>query len=347
MEKVFDCVVIGAGQAGLATAYHLQKQQLEYLVLEASDQTAGSWPSYYDSLTLFSPARYSSLPEFRFPGDPDHYPTKQEVVSYLTEYATHFQFPIRTNERVIEIKQDHLFQIHTSLGNIFHAKTVVSATGAFAYPYIPDLNGIHLYQGTMIHSSQYQKPESFQGQRIVVVGAGNSAVQIAFELSTMSNVSLATRSPISFMPQRVLGKDVHFWLKITGIDWLPLKKWLSMTNGVLDTGIYEKAISKNKPDRRSMFTSFTENGVLWESGKEEKIDTIIFATGYRPNVSHLKSLNTAIDSMGNPIQNNGVSSTVRGLYYVGLEWQRSFSSATLRGVGTDAKYIVKHIRQFI
>lgn len=345
MKNIFDSIVIGAGQAGLATAYYLQKYGLNYLVLEASEQTAGSWPNYYDSLTLFSPARYSSLPEYQFPGDPTRYPTRGEVISYLVEYANHFDFNISTGEKVTEVqKKDGIFQISTSKKNVFYAKTVISATGDFVRKYIPDIDGIDVFKGVKIHSSEYKNVEKYKGQRIVVVGGGNSAVQIAFELAKVSDVSIATRRPLSFTPQKLLGKDIHFWLRITGVDYLPLNKWFSINTSVLDEGIYKQAISNNKPYRKPMFTSFTEEGVIWEDGKEEKVDTVIFATGYRPNVIYLKSLDGALNAAGSPLQRKGVSQTINGLYYVGLSWQRSFSSATIRGVGPDAKYVVKQMK---
>lgn len=348
MKSIFNSIVVGAGQAGLASAYYLQKQSLNYLVLESSNQTAGSWPNYYDSLTLFSPARYSSLPGLPFPGAPNRYPTKQEVVSYLIEYVDHFNLNVRTGEKLVKVsKVDDVFEIITSTGNVFHARTIISATGAFSYPHIPQIDGKELFKGTMIHSSQYKNIEEFKNKRIIIVGGGNSAVQIAFELSQVSNVSIASRSPISFIPQKLLGKDVHFWLKVTGVDRFSLFKDLSMNTSVLDTGVYRQAILQNRPDRRPMFISFTKEGVIWENEIEEKVDTVIFATGYRPNVMYLKSLKGALDSSGNPIHDKGVSQTVRGLYYVGLSGQRTFSSATIRGVGPDAKYVIKRAKGLV
>jgi putative flavoprotein involved in K+ transport len=345
--KIYDSIVIGAGQAGLASAYHLKKQKLDYLVLEASQQTAGSWPNYYDSLTLFSPARYSSLPEYRFPGDPNRYPTKKEVVSYLTNYAKHFDFHIQTEQKVTEVtKNNNVFQVVTE-SEKYYAKTVIAATGAFSHPYLPNIKGKDQYKGRVLHSSDYRKVEGFEGKRVVVVGAGNSAVQIAFELAQVSQVSLATRKPISFSPQQILGKDIHFWFIVSGLDRSPFARGLSTTVSVLDTGIYKEAISKKKPDTRPMFSSFTEKGVIWGDGQEEKIDAVLFATGYRPKVMYLKTLQKALDSSGAPIQNKGISQSVHGLYYIGLSGQLAFSSATLRGVGPDAKYVVKHIKRSI
>ncbi|OAS84054.1 flavin-containing monooxygenase [Metabacillus litoralis] len=347
MKNPFDSIVIGAGQAGLASAFHLQNHGLRYLVLQGDDQTTGSWSKYYDSLTLFSPARYSSLPGLRFPGNQSRYPSKEEVISYLNEYTKHFNFNIRTGEKVTNVqKVGGLFEIVTAKGNVFYAKTLISATGAFANPNLPRIEGSECFKGKIIHSSEYKNVEEYKNQRVVVVGGGNSAMQIAYELAKVSNVTIASRKPISFIPQRLLGKDIHFWLKVTGIDTQFYGRKFSMNTSVMDTGIYKEAILNNMPDTKNMFTNFTDKGVVWSDGREEKVDAIIYATGYRSNVNYLTSLKNAIDKYNNPLQNKGISTTIDGLYFVGLSGQRSFSSATIRGVGSDAKYVVKKVRSF-
>jgi putative flavoprotein involved in K+ transport len=346
LSLIYDCIIIGGGQAGLVAGYHIQKEQLQFLIFEASDKPAGSWPHYYDSLTLFSPARYSSLPGLPFPGDPNRYPTRDEVVSYLISYAKHFNFPIRTNTLVTDIrKENDLFLITTSSGETFLTKNVISATGGFSQPFIPQIPGMAQFQGIILHSKDYKNPLPFQKQRVIVVGAGNSAVQIAVELANNADVTIATRSPIRFKPQILFGKDIHFWVTVLGIDQSGFGKWLlqSKDGGVLDTGKYQKAVENQKPNQRTMFTHFTEEGVVWSDGTQEKADTVIFATGYRPNVKYLSSLQ-ALDVDGSPLHQSGVSTTVKGLYYVGLPWQRSHASATIRGVGRDAQYVVKHMK---
>ncbi|MCQ6268872.1 NAD(P)/FAD-dependent oxidoreductase [Fictibacillus sp. WQ 8-8] len=343
MENPLDCLVIGAGQAGLAAGYHIQKRGWNYVILEASHQPAGSWPSYYDSLTLFSPARFSSLPGYRFPGEPDRYPTRDEVISYLTNYAEHFNFNVVTNENVQKVIKDNgLFKVETASGKVFAAKTVISATGAFAHPFIPEMEGFQRYKGRILHSSQYRNTEEFEGKRMVVVGGGNSAVQIAYELTAVAQVTLATRRPLSFMPQTFLGKDLHFWLTVSGIDKASFAKHLGTSVSVLDTGIYQEAISNQKPDHRNLFSSFTEDGVNW--GEEvEKVDAVIFATGFRPNLSYLHSLPQALGKDGFPQHIKGMSTSINGLGYVGLSGQRSLSSATIRGGGRDANYVIKRL----
>jgi putative flavoprotein involved in K+ transport len=348
MKDRFDCIVIGAGQAGLSSAYHLENRNLKYVVLEASDQSAGSWPNYYDSLTLFSPARYSSLPGLTFPGEPNHYPTKKEVISYLTSYADHFNLKIRTNEKVVSVKKiGSLFELNTEKGNVYTSRTVITATGAFAFPYIPEIAGSLDFKGKILHSSQYRNVEGFENERIIVVGGGNSAVQIAYELSKVADVTLATRSPINFVPQIIAGKDIHFWVKLLGIDHFTFGKKFANSTSVLDTGVYEKAVSNKQPDQRNMFKAFTDEGVVWNDDKKETVNSVIFATGYRHNVQYLKHIPHALDSYDIPVHKNGLSNTTEGLGYVGLSGQRSFSSATIRGVGRDAKYVVNQLQRFL
>lgn len=138
MKEILDSIVIGGGQAGLASGYHLQKKGLQFLILEASEQTAGSWPYYYDSLKLFSPARFSSLPGMEFPGHPDDYPTRNEVIAYLQNYVGNFQLPVMTNQRVETIEREsEIFKIRTFSGETFQTRTVINATGSFHSPFNP------------------------------------------------------------------------------------------------------------------------------------------------------------------------------------------------------------------
>lgn len=343
---MFDTIVIGAGQAGLAAGYHLQRAGLHFTILEAGIKPAGSWPSYYDSLKLFSPARYSSLPGLPFPGDPDRYPLRDEVIDYLVGYAAHFKLPVITNNRVERVERtEQTFRVAIAGGSVYETHSLIAATGAFHRPYLPRLPGQSEFQGRILHSAAYKNPESLRNQRVIVVGGGNSAVQIGVELAEVAHVTLATRSPLKFRPQRILGRDIHFWLRVTGLDTLPLGYLnLSPSTPVLDTGVYRAAIAAGKPDRRPMFTRFTADGVVWADGAREAVDAVIFATGYRFNLDYLSDLG-ALDDGGRPHQRAGVSLTVPGLYYVGLSGQRSLASATIRGVGDDAAYVVARLRR--
>lgn len=346
MPDALDALVVGGGQAGLATGYHLRRAGLSFAVLEAADEPGGSWPGYYESLRLFSPARYSGLPGTPFPGPPDRYPTREEVVSYLRGYAGAFGLPVLTGRRVARAERAGAgFRLLTDDGGEHRARTLIAATGSFAKPHRPRFPGQEAFGGRVLHAADYREPAPFRGGRVVVVGAGNSAVQIAHELAGVARTTLATRAPLRFGPQTILGRDIHFWLSVTGLDGLPLGRFLEVSEpgGVLDHGTYAAAVRSGEPDRRPVFARFTEGGVVWADGREEPIDAVLLATGYRPNLGYLEPLG-ALREDGRPDQRAGASRAVPGLYFVGLPFQTSFASATLRGVGPDAALVVSRLR---
>jgi putative flavoprotein involved in K+ transport len=340
-----DALVIGGGQAGLAAAHTLRAAGLAPVVLEAGEEPVGSWPFYYESLTLFSPARFSALPDMAFPGDPEHYPHRDEVVDYLRRYAKNLDADIRTGHHVDTVRPDGTgFVVRLADGTELCAAILIAATGAFGRPYRPALPGLDSFTGTVLHAADYREPAAFAGQRVVVVGAANSAVQIGAELAEYAAVTLATRKPVRFAPQRPLGHDVHFWSVISGFDALPIGHILRTPPHmpVNDDGRYRRAVAAERPDQRRLFTTIAGSRLTWPDATGEHVDTIILATGYRPDLSYLSELG-AITGDGTPLQRRGLSSTHPGLGYVGLEWQRSFSSATLRGVGRDARYVVRRL----
>jgi putative flavoprotein involved in K+ transport len=347
-RSTIDAVVVGAGQAGLAAGYYLQRAGVHFVILEAGPQAAGSWPHYYNSLRLFSPARYASLPGLPFPGSPDHYPARDEVVAYLARYADHFQLPVRTNTPVLTVERSqNVFEVTAKNGVSFRARSVIAATGSFQRPYMPHISGMTTYQGRVLHSAAYRTPDAFREQRIVVVGGGNSAVQIAVELARHARVTLASRKPIKFT-QRLLGRDIHWWSDLVGLERVPFGRWVALkeANPVLDTGTYRAAIAHDRPRWRPMFRAFDAHGVVWQDGSTEPVDAVIFATGFRPNLDYLEPLG-ALAPNGRPRQHAGVSTTTPGLYYVGLAAQRTFVSSTLRGVGADAGFVVKHLCRYL
>ena len=344
---VFDALVVGAGQAGLAAGYHLKRAGLSFAILEAGEEPGGSWPGYYESLTLFSPSRYSGLPGMTFPGPPDRYPTRNEVTAYLRRYSEVFGLPVLTGERVLRAERAGAgFRVLTAGGGEYRAGTLIAATGSFSKPHRPCFPNQGDFRGRILHAAEYRNAEPFRGKRVVVVGAGNSAVQIAGELAGVAETTLATRDPIRFMPQVVLGRDLHFWLSVSGLDRLPLGRLFDVSEpgGVVDDGTYAAAVRSGRPDRRPVFYRFTEAGVVWDEGEEEAVDAVLLATGYRPNLDYLRPLGVLRED-GRPYQRAGIARSVPGLYFVGLPFQTSFASATLRGVGSDAELVVARARR--
>ncbi|TDZ44332.1 putative oxidoreductase CzcO [Mycobacteroides franklinii] len=345
MSQMCDAVVIGAGQSGLAAGKALLDRGLHPILLEADNGLGGAWKHYYDSLALFSPARYSGMVGMPFPGDPDRYPVRDEVIAYLRDYATRLDAEIRSECRVVRVGADvHGYSVLTDDGDVLVSPILIVATGTYGNPYVPPVSGAESFSGRQLHAGQYRAAAPFAGERVVVVGAGNSAVQIAVELAETAAVTLATRGRPRVVPQRPLGLDMHFWYARTGLDTAPVGSWLPRRPNapVFDDGRYRAAIGARCPDRRKMFIRVDNDAVVWADGTVESVDTIVWATGYRPDVGYLAGLGV-LDTKGVPRHRNGIAISRQGLGYVGLEWQRSLSSATLRGVGRDAVFVVDRL----
>ena len=336
-------VVVGGGQSGLAAARVGRDRGWDSVVLEAGPEPVGSWPDYYDSLHLFSPRKFSSFPGYEFPGPAASYPARDEVVDYLRGYASWLGTDIRTNARVADVTPDSAggFTAHLADTGAVSGDVLIAASGSFANPYIPQVVGHEEFSGQLLPVAAYRSPEPFAGKRVVVVGAGNSAVQVGYELAEVADVSLAVRDRVRLVSQVVAGRDLHWWLRLTRADLLPPGILNRVVTGtpVIDTGRYQQALRTGQLDERRMFTAFTSDGVVWPNGTRERVDAVIFATGYRPHLPYLDSLG-AFDADGAPRHRHGISTRVPGLGFLGLEFQRTFSSNTLRGVHRDAGFVV-------
>lgn len=326
---ILDTIVIGAGQAGLAAGYFLKKEGLDFCILE-KHKVGGSWQVYYDNLTLFTPAQYSQLPGLSFPGDPNHYPSRAEMASYLEAYAKHHALPVETGITVSNVrKEDEIFVVATSNGE-YRARSVIVAAGPFNEPHTPSIPGMDTFTGKILHTHEYKNPQPFKGKRVVVVGAGASAVQIAVGLAEVGDVTLAQRGKPRFWPRTLFGKDITFWSKYT-IDLFNAKPGSSIVIDTKDKQ-YERALKAGRPKTKTMFTDFYKDGVVWADGTQEHVDAVIFGTGYRPQFSFLPQ---------------GKETQMPGLFFLGLQNQRTYASATVRGAVRDGKYIVKKLAQFL
>lgn len=339
-------LIIGGGQSGLAAARVARDTGHEPLVLEAGAEPAGSWPHYYDSLTLFSPAAFSGFPDVPFPGGKDHYPSRDEVVEFLTRYAAWLAVDLRTQSKVSRVTAtSDGFEV-TTCDETLAADAVIAATGAFGNPYLPAVPGQDRFEGEVLHVADYRSPERFAGQRVIVVGAGNSAIQVAHELAETARVSLAVRRPVQFVPQVRGGRDMHYWLKKLGLDLLPPAVLARLLHGTLvfDTGLYQSDLDAGRYEQKPMFTAFGTNDVVWSNDERESVDVVLFATGYRPDLPYLVDIED-FTPVGTPVHRRGISARHPALGYLGLEFQRSFSSNTLRGVHRDAGFVVNKVLQ--
>ena len=213
----FDVVVIGGSQAGLAVGYHLAQRGLRFVILDAGAEIGHVWRSRWDSLTLFTPAQYSGLPGMPFPSPKDTYPSKDDVAAYLQAYVSAFDLPVRLNAKVTSLNPRDGAYVVATADEELTASQVVVATGPFHVPFVPPIAGDLDESVFQIHSADYRNPAQLpEGGHVLVVGGGNSGFQIAEELAGTRNVDLAVGKRVPPLPQRLLGKDLFWWLSGVG-----------------------------------------------------------------------------------------------------------------------------------
>jgi putative flavoprotein involved in K+ transport len=341
-DTSFDVVVIGGSQAGLAMAWHLASRRLRFIVLEAGADVGHVWRSRWDSLRLFTPTQYSSLPGMAFPGAYDTYPTKDQVADYLRSYVERFDLPVRLNSAVAQLRRlDDGFEAYTADGPV-RTRQVVVATGPFQVPFIPpqaDLLGPDVAQ---LHASAYRNPHQLADDPVLVVGGANSGLQIAQELTASRPVDVAVGAKLPVLPQRLLGKDLFWWLTRLAV----MRKTVDSTIG-RRAQARDVVIGTRPSDLRRAGVTFhprvvdaSGHTVRFEDDTSVDVDTIVWATGYRSDYSWIDVPGVVSD--GRVAHRRGVTG-VPGMYFLGLSWQYTRGSALIGFVDDDARYIAGRI----
>jgi len=335
--------VIGGSQAGLAMAWHLARQHLRFVVLEAGPEPGHIWRSRWDSLNLFTPVQYDALPGMPFPGSPDTYPTKEMVADYLNAYAARFNLPVRVNARVTAlITTAEGFEARTDDG-VFRARQVVVATGPFQVAYVPSAAQQLDSSVTQLHSAGYRNPRALPPGPVLVVGGGNSGFQIAEELAAARQVdlSIATNAPV--LPQRRAGKDLFWWLTRLGLMRVTADSRVGRRLRVRPDfviGSSRRRLRKAGVRFRPAVAGAERRTVRFADGSSLDVGIVIWTTGYRSDYSWIHIPGVVDD--GHVIHRRGVTD-VPGLYFLGLPWQHSRGSALLGFVREDAAYLADRI----
>jgi putative flavoprotein involved in K+ transport len=347
----YDTVIIGGGQAGLATGYYLKQQGRNFVILDASERIGAAWRKRWDSLRLFTPARYSGLPGMSFPAPAHVSPTKDETADYLEAYAGRFKLPLRSGIRVDGLTRRGDRFVVTAADKRFEAGNVVVATGAYHRPHIPAFAAELKPNIRQLHSSEYRRPSQLQAGTVLVVGAGNSGAEIALELSRSHEVWLSGRHPGS-EPTRAGGAADRL---VAPLIWFVFSKVMTV-----NTPIGRKAaaqlrghglpLARVKPadlqaagvERVYPRTVGVRDGLpLLEDGRSLDVTNVIWCTGFRPDYGWIDL--PVFDDDGEPRHERGVVVSEPGLYFVGLFFQSAATSSLVGGVGRDAVYITDKI----
>ena len=343
----FDVAVIGGGQAGLATGYHLAQRGFEFAILDAGERIGESWRQRWDSLRLFTPAREDALPGMPFTAEPSSFPTKDEMAAYLEAYAERFELPVRLSTPVDRLEHDGDTYVLTAGRRRLEVDHVVIATGAYRTPRIPgfarelDPNVVHL------HVDAYRNPHDLQDGPVLVVGAGNSGAEIALEAAAGGHQTwLSGRHP-GHIPSVVhVGGDRVFW-------------WFASRVLSTATPIGRRARTKNlahgapliriKPgdlvsagiERVPRVAGVREGLPQLEDGRLLDAANVVWCTGFRNDFSWIRI--PVFDEDGMPMHERGVVSSERGVFFVGLPFLYSLTSSLVGGVGRDAEHVVRRI----
>jgi putative flavoprotein involved in K+ transport len=346
----FETVIIGGSQSGLSAGYHLQRRGREFVILDANEHVGDAWRRRWDSLRLFTPARYNGLDGLRFPAKGWSFPTKDEMADYLEGYADHFELPVRLRVAVDAVRRDGDRYVVSAGTRRFEADNVVVATGANQIPKVPGFAGALDPGIVQLHSSAYVGPGQLREGSVLVVGTGNSGAEIAFEVSRSHPTLLAGRDP-SQIPVRHGGVPSRFVIPMvrflghrvlttgTPIGRKARPKFLTRATPLIRTRT--KDLAAAGVERGPRVVGARDGRPVLEDGRMLDVANVIWCTGFRLDFSWIDV--PAFREGGQPTHDRGVVADQPGLYLLGLEFLYAATSAVVPGVGRDAEHIAEHI----
>jgi putative flavoprotein involved in K+ transport len=349
----FHTIVIGGGQAGLSVGYHLKRRGLPFVILEANQRVGDTWRQRWDSLRLFSPARFDGLDGFPFPAPSHYFPTKDEMADYLENYARKFELPVKTGVRVNAVeKEGDGFRV-TAGARLFQADNVVVAMASYQKPRVPAF-AAELDPGIMqMHSVVYRRPSQLKKGGVLLVGAGNSGSEIAMEAARNGHeVWMAGRDVghVPFRPEGIAGRllvPIVFRIlfhRILTVDTPMGRKARPrmMTEGTPLIRVKPKDMAAAGIRRVPRMTGVKNGSPLLDDGRVLDVTNVIWSTGFHPGFEWIR---LPVHGDHEPQHHRGVVANEPGLYFVGLHFLYSMSSSMIHGVGRDAERIVRHLAQ--
>jgi len=349
--KTVQTIVIGGGQAGLAVGYHLAKRGLPFLVLDGNKRIGDAWRNRWDSLRLFNPARYAGLPGLPFPARGDTFPTKDQVANYLGEYVNRFQLPVRNGVRVDRLSREGDRFLMTAGRQRFVSENVVIAMANYQQPKIPAFAHELDPEILQLHSHDYRNPSQLKEGEVLIVGLGNSGADIGIEV-VRSHPTWISGKESGHIPWGIESFIARFFLvrfvRFVGHHVMTVKTHIGRK---LRPRLLHQAppLVRVKPRdltnagiKRVPRTVGVKNGLpLLADGRTLGVKNVIWCTGYHHGFPWIDL--PIFDEGGDPIHDSGIVKNVPGIYFVGLNFLYSMTSATLMGIGRDAKRVVNAI----
>lgn len=350
-REQIDTLVIGGGQAGLVVGYHLSQAGVPFLIVDANTRTGDSWRNRWDSLKLFTPNRFNSLPGLLIPGEDWGFPTKDQVASYLEGYAGHFGFPIRHGLRVDHLTKNGDRFVATAGNEQFEADNVVVAMADFQKSKVPEFAEELDSQIIQLHVADYQNPDQLRDGGALVVGMGNSGAEIALELVENHRVWLsgAPSAVQPFRPERLSGR-----ILMPFVGPVILNRLLT-TSTPMGRRLRRKMLHRAAPLLRVKPKDLDAAGVervgrtvgvadgypALDDGTVLDVANVVWCTGFEPGFSWIDL--PVFDDSGDVVHDRGVVDAVPGLYFVGLKFLYSMLSDTLLSIGRDSGYVVDRL----
>jgi len=341
-----DVLIIGGGQAGLAMGFHLKETSFRYRIAERHARVGDSWRKRYASLVLFTPRSYSALPGLAVPGDPEGFPTKDEMADYLEAYAERFELPVAPGRGIVRLERvDGGFRATTEAGEPIDSRAVVLATGAFQRPAIPPISERLSSEVAQLAPEDYTTPGQLAAGRVLVVGDGATGRQIALELTANHEVLLAAGRHRRVSPDRILGRSVFWWMDKLGIlrasRESPVGRYLRKADPFPGKHLELDELRQRGVDVVGRVMGAEGKKVSFANGKAAEVDAVVWATGYRDDNGWVE-IPEVKDDNGNFMHYRGIS-PLPNLCFVGRSWQWTRGSALFAGVGQDAAYLTEHI----
>lgn len=350
----FDTIVIGGGQAGLSAGYHLARRGIDFVILDASERVGDAWRGRWDSLRLFTPARFDGLPGMPFPASPHYFPTKDEMGDFLERYAGELGLPVRSGVRVDRLAREGDRYVATAGDRRFEADSVVVAMSNYQEPWTPDFAAELDPDVVQVHSADYRNPGQLRPGRVLIVGAGNSAAEIAKELAPRHEVLMSGRD-VGQIPFRIDGLPgrlllVRLTLRVVFLRLLAVNTPVGRAVRPKVTGrggplirVKNRDLAAAGVERAPRVAGVRDGMPALDDGRVTEVENVVWCTGFRPGFE--RWIDLPVHGEHEPRHEGGVVPGHPGLYFLGLHFLRSMASVMIHGVGHDAEHVARAIER--